>query len=151
MKYICTNCNYIFDEIFSNSEDSIEKVTSETMCPSCEEFDTFQWIEEEVNYAKDIDNLELLEIEHIPQIEFLDNEWENIIVTAWLKEHPMWLENRIISISLFDEYWDLILEEFLYEDSDPVVEFDVSDLDEYEVRVKCSVHWVWGRRVEKQN
>jgi hypothetical protein len=34
----------------------------------------------------------------------------------------------------------LILEEFLYEDSDPVVEFDVSDLDEYEVRVKCSVH-----------
>ena len=149
MKYICTNCNYIFDEKFSNSEDTIEKVTNETICPSCEEFDSFQWIEEIVNYAVDNDNLELLEVEHIPQVEKLDKEWKNIKVIAWLREHPMWLENRIISISLFDEYWDLVLEEFLYEDSEPTTEFDVSDFDEYEIRVKCSLHWVWWRKIVK--
>jgi hypothetical protein len=26
------------------------------------------------------------------------------------------------------------------------VEFDFDDLDEYEIRVKCSLHWVWGKR-----
>ena len=147
MKYICTNCNYIFDEFLDNADDVIQKVDNDTKCPACNEYDVFQWIEEEVNYAKDIDNLELHELEHIPQIENIDNG--HIKVSVWQIEHPMWPEHRLYSISLYDEYWDLIIEEFLSKDWIPEAEFDISDFDEYEIRVKCSIHWVWGRKVEK--
>ena len=148
MKYICTNCNYIFDEYIDDKEDTINKVDNDTKCPACEEYDTFQWIEEEVNYAKDIDNLKLHELEHIPQIELIDEKNNIIKVFVGQAEHPMWIEHRLYSISLYDEYWDLILEEFLYKEASPEAEFDVSNLDEYEIRAKCSVHGVWGRKVK---
>lgn len=147
MKYICTNCNYIFDEFLDNADDVIQKVDNDTQCPTCGEYDIFQWIEEEVNYAKDIDNLELHELEHIPQIENIDDN--NIKVFVWKIEHPMWPEHRLYSISLYDEYWDLVIEEFLHKDWVPIAEFDISDLDDYEIRAKCSIHWVWGRKVGK--
>lgn len=149
MKYICTNCNYIFDEFIDDNEDIIEKVDEDTMCPACYEYWTFQWIQEEVNYANDINNLEYHELEHIPQIEIIDEKNHIIKVKVWQIEHPMWDEHRLYSISLYDEYWDLIVEEFLVKDSSPEVEFDVYDLDEYEIRIKCSIHWVWGRKFIK--
>jgi desulfoferrodoxin (superoxide reductase-like protein)/DNA-directed RNA polymerase subunit RPC12/RpoP len=140
MKYICTNCNYIFDEFLDNADDTIQKVNNDTQCPACNEYDVFQWIDEEVNYAKDINNLELHELEHIPQIE--SSKEEGIIkVFVWQLEHPMWPEHRLYSISLFDEYWDLVVEEFLPKDWIPEAEFDISDFDEYEIRSKCRVHW----------
>jgi len=150
MKYICTNCNYIFDEFIDEADDVINKVDNDTMCPACEEYDTFQWIDEEVNYAQDIDNLELHELEHIPQIELIDKDNQIIKVFVWKMEHPMWIEHRLYSISLYDEYWDLVLEEFLAKEASPEAEFDISWLDDYEIRVKCSTHGVWGRKVEKK-
>lgn len=149
MKFICTNCNYIFDEFIDEGEDVINKVDEDTVCPACGEQWFFQWIEEIVNYAEDLDNLKFHELEHIPQIEVVDEQNHIIKVFVWQNEHPMWAEHRLYSISLYDEYWDLVDEEFLNKDADPVVEFDVYDFDEYEIRVKCSLHWVWGRRIEK--
>ncbi len=149
MKYICTSCNYIFDEHIDDAEDSIAEVNNDTKCPACGEYDTFQWIKEEVNYAKDLDNLELHEIEHIPQIKVVDEENHIISVWVWQENHPMETEHRLYSISLYDEYWDLVIEEFLPKEADPEVEFDVYDLDEYEIRVKCNIHGVWGRKVVK--
>jgi hypothetical protein len=29
-------------------------------------------------------------------------------------------------------------------DEDPVAEFDISGLDEFEIRASCSQHWLWG-------
>lgn len=149
MKYICTNCNFIFDESLGDRDDSIEKVDSYTICPSCSEVDTFQWVEEIVNYANHEDKLEFLEIEHIPNIEVIDENLQKIKVTVWLNEHPMWIEHKIISISLCDEYGDLVKEELLFQDGTPEAEFDVLDFDEYEIRVKCSIHWVWGKKIVK--
>lgn len=149
MKFICTNCNYIFDEFIDDGEDTIEKVDDETMCPACYEYNTFQWIIEEVNYAQDINNLEFFEIEHIPQIDIIDEKNHIIKVSVWQKEHPMWENHRLYSISLYDEYWDLINEEFLNKNDLPEIEFDVYNFDEYEIRIKCNLHWVWGKKVVK--
>ena len=150
MKYLCTYCNYIFDESLWDIGEGIEiwtKIESMKNCPICLEPDAFQWVNEEVNYAEDDSNLKFLEIEHIPQINNLSNE--RITVSIGLNEHPMWEEHRISSISLYDEYSDLVSEEFLFADSEPKVEFDISDLDEYEIRAWCSVNWLWWKRFKK--
>jgi len=147
MKYICTNCNYIFDEILDWNDDSIERVDDFTICPSCEEKNTFQGIEEVVNYPENEENLEFLEIQHYPKIDLIDEKKQ--IIKVSFENHPMWIEHKIISIWLYDEYWDLIREELILEESIPEVEFDVFDFDEYEIRVKCSIHWVWGRKIIK--
>ena len=57
-------------------------------------------------------------------------------------------EHRILSIWLFDEYWDLVEEKFLWIDDDTVVVFDDYDLDEIEIRVRCSKHWIFGKKFE---
>ncbi|MDP3380552.1 MAG: hypothetical protein Q8S84_03305 [bacterium] len=36
-------------------------------CPVCEEYDTFQGIEEEVNYIED-DIMDSIELEHFPEV-----------------------------------------------------------------------------------
>jgi desulfoferrodoxin (superoxide reductase-like protein)/DNA-directed RNA polymerase subunit RPC12/RpoP len=150
MRYICVNCSYTFDESMWDREEWIDvatKIENIQRCPNCEEYDSFQWLKEEVNYAHDYKSLEILEIEHIPQIKAIDDS--TIEVFIWASEHPMWEEHRISSISLFDEYWELICEEFLLPESDPSVEFDVSDLDEYEVVARCNIHWSWWTKVMK--
>jgi desulfoferrodoxin (superoxide reductase-like protein) len=67
-------------------------------------------------------------------------------VTIWNEIHPMWESHRITSISLYDEYEDLIEEKFMDYDEDPIVEFDFDDLGEYEIRCRCSLHWVWWKK-----
>lgn len=150
MKYICTNCNYIFDESLDLIEDTkiLNKVENYESCPVCDEPDTFIWVEEEVNYIYK-DSFWYLENEHIPEIEYVDDEKWVIKVTVWKQPHTMWKDHRIISISLLDEYWDLIIEEFLPEEGEPEAEFDINDIDEYEIRVRCSNHWMWWKKFIK--
>jgi len=57
-------------------------------------------------------------------------------------------EHRILSIWLFDEYWDLVEEKFLNVDDDSVVTFDNYDLDDIEIRVRCSKHGIFARKFE---
>jgi desulfoferrodoxin (superoxide reductase-like protein)/rubredoxin len=176
MRYICVKCNYVFDESLWDREEGLEagmKIGDIGRCPNCEEYDSFQWIKEEINYAEDYENLKLLEIEHIPQIKEItspqpspqgegeeqgtplsckERGWgwgctQKIEVFIWASQHPMWEDHRITSICLYDEYGDLVIEEFLLPDDDPSIEFDVSDLDEYEVVAKCSIHWYWWRKI----
>jgi|SaaInlV_100m_DNA_6_1039743.scaffolds.fasta_scaffold00242_8 desulfoferrodoxin (superoxide reductase-like protein) len=142
MKFLCTNCNYVFDKALWDVEEKIEIWTELDKCPVCEEYDTFQWIEEEINYI-DIDSLGALEIDHIPEIKIKDNK---LIVTIANEIHPMGEGHRIASIWLYDEYWDLIEEKYLELETEANVEFDFDDLDEFEIRTKCSVHWVWARK-----
>lgn len=142
MKYLCINCNYIYDEAFWDKEENIEIWEELNQCPICEEYDTFQWIEEEINYIND-DDLTWLEIDHFPEVEIKENK---IFVTVWNEIHPMWPEHRIAAVSLYDEYWDLIKVNYLELETEAITEFDFDNLDEFEIRVKCSVHWMWGRK-----
>lgn len=142
MKYLCTNCNYIYDSAFWDMEEEIEIWDILEQCPVCEEYDTFQGIEEEVNYIED-DIMDSIELEHFPEVTI---QWDKLIVVVWWELHPMWEDHRIASVWLYDEYWDLIDEKYLEMENEARIEFDFDDLDEYEIRVKCSLHWVWGKK-----
>lgn len=142
MKYLCTNCAYVYDIALWDEEEGIEVWIILDKCPVCQEYDTFQWFEEEVNYI-DENNLYWLESEHNPEIEIKDDK---IIVIVWEENHPMWETHRIASIGLYDEYWDLVEEKYLDIDSESIVEFDNYNFDEFEIRVKCSFHWVWWKK-----
>jgi desulfoferrodoxin (superoxide reductase-like protein) len=57
----------------------------------------------------------------------------------------------IYSISLFDEYWDLIEEKLLNIWEKPKAIFDVSYLDDFEIRTKCNLDWLWSSWLIKNN
>jgi desulfoferrodoxin (superoxide reductase-like protein) len=142
MKYLCVNCNYVYDKSMWDSEENIEIWTELEKCPVCEEYDSFQWIEEEINYIDD-DSLGALEIDHFPEVTIKNDK---LIVSVGNEIHPMWEWHRIASISLYDEYWDLIEEKYLELETEANAEFNFDDLDEFEIRVKCSIHWIWWKK-----
>lgn len=145
MKYLCTNCSYTFDEAFWDEWEEIEagtKIDTFLSCPVCFEEDSFFQIKEEVNYIHKNTN-DKIELEHFIKIYHKNRKIE---VEIWNNSHPMEKDHRILSVSLFDEYWDLVLEKFLWEDDDTFVVFDDFDLDIVEVRVKCSKHWLFARK-----
>lgn len=153
MRYLCTGCNYIYDEDKWDIDDNIkpwtkfEKLWDSYVCPVCWEApDIFHEILEEINYLWDIP-MDVIEAEHFINIDKLDENNIKVSVGAW-EYHPVWFDHKITSIWLYDEYGDLVYEIFLHEDETPEIEFDISDLDDYEIRVKCSLHWVWGLKVE---
>ena len=142
MKYFCTECSYSYDGDLWDKEEWINPWDKVENRPVCEEYDCFQWVEEEVNYIDD-NNLEALEIDHFPEVEISDNKLK---VKIWNEIHPMWMEHRIAAVSLYDEYWDLIQTNYLELDLEANTEFDFDNLDEFEIRVKCSLHGVWGKK-----
>ncbi len=152
MRYICTNCSYIYDEDLGDLDSNIPAGTKfydlwdYYTCPVCSELpDIFHEIKEEINYIQK-STIDKLEQSHFIDIKSIDKD--NIKISIWKEEiHPCWLEHRITSIWLYDEYWDIVDEVFLEEDMPPETDFDISDLDEYEVRVRCTIHWVWARKV----
>ena len=153
MRYLCTNCNYIYDEDKWEIDDSIkpwtkfEALWDNFCCPGCgENCDLFHEIKEEVSYLSEIP-FDALEAEHFINVEF---DSDNIKVTVWKWEsHPVWTEHRISSLWIYDEYSDLVYEKFFTEDKQAILEFDVSDLDDFEIRARCSIHWVWGLKIER--
>lgn len=154
MRYLCTNCNYIYDEDLGDMEDDVsawtkfENLWDHYVCPVCGESpDIFHEIQEEINYLWKIP-MDFIEAEHFISIQKLEDDNIKVIVGLW-EYHPNWPDHRITSIWLYDEYSDLVYEIFLSEDETPEAEFDISDLDDYEIRVRCSLHGVWGIKVEE--
>ena len=143
MKYLCTSCNYVYDTALWDEEEEIQVWEELYECPVCEEYDSFQWINEEVNQIKSNTSL-WLEAEHCPIIQ-INDDILYVIVWKW-NRHSMGEDHKIASVSLYDEYWDLIEEKYLYDREEPEIEFDFDDLDEFEVRVKCSLHGVWSKK-----
>lgn len=151
MRYICTNCNYIYDESVWDIEEWISGLTEfyslwdTFVCPVCwDNKDSFYEIEEEVNYISKQSYIDSLSDEHFPKIKVSDDK---IVISVWKDLHPMWDEHRISSVLLYDEYWDLIEEIFLQIDEDPIVEFEYQGFDGFEIRVRCTLHWLWGRKI----
>ncbi len=160
MRYLCTNCSYIYDEDLWDLEENIvawtkfENLWDAYCCPVCSALpDIFHEIKQEINYLWDIP-MDVIEAEHFINIEKIlwdDNNAQDIIkVNVWKWDyHPSWLEHRITSMWLYDEYWDLVYEIFLWNEQTPELEFDISSLDDYEIRVRCSLHGVWSRKIER--
>ena len=145
MKYLCTNCNYIYDEALWDSGEWLEsgvKIDDNFMCPVCEEYDTFHHVNEEICYLDD-EPTDLFEIDHFIEV---NHKWEEFEVIIWWNTHPMWEDHRIVWVWLFDEYSDLIDEKFLKTDDDSVVIFDDFWIDEFEIRVKCSEHKLFAKK-----
>ena len=147
MKYFCTSCTYTYDQWLWDIKDGIPAGTSTyeiEYCPWCWESNCFQWVEEEVNYC-DEDQSFLAE-DHEIVYKITDDIIEVIVADG---DHGMWDDHRITTISLYDEYGDLDQSIFLDIDADPVADFDISQFDDFEIRVKCSMHWVWGKKISR--
>ena len=147
MKHLCTNCGYIYDEINWEIEDwidywtKLDDIRENFVCPNCfESSENFQEIIPYLHSLDDEKNLSAVEKEHIPQVESLWNGEVRIDVN-----HPMEKEHFIWNIWIYDEYWDLVYEEFFKPWDVAYLEYDVSDLDKYEVRVQCNIHWFFSK------
>jgi len=126
-----------------------EEFDYDFVCPSCwESKDYFMEVKEEILQAQNKNNLTNLEKLHVPQVQIID--WK-AIVKVWEIEHPMIEDHYIYSISLYDEYWDLVEEKLLNIWEKPEVIFDISDLDDFEVRAKCNLDWLWSSWIIKNN
>ncbi len=148
MIYICTSCsNYSYDESRGDKAEWLEAWTLfddidfDFRCPTCSASkEYFLTVKEEVLEANDKNNLSYLEKAHIPKIEIM---WEECRVEVGYDLHPMIEEHYVYSIGLYDEYWDLVEEKLLTFEDEPIVSFDISDFDEFEIRSRCNNHWVW--------
>lgn len=149
MRYLCTNCSYIYNEALG---DELEWIPSGTLfddlwedfvCPSCyESKENFQEIREEINYPYDENNLSSLEKEH-----FINYYEENGLLKVFVgkdEEHPMEEDHFIACIALFDENDEKIEEQFFSPWDDCRVEFNKDYLDEFEIKIYCSLHLWWG-------
>ncbi len=148
MKYLCSNCSYIYDEILWDEEEWVdiwtkfEDIQEFWTCPVCEwSVDDFVMIDEEILYVKDNEEMTDVEAMHIPKVEIKDDV---AYVNVWYIEHPMVDEHYIYTVWLYDEYGDLIEEELLSIGHVAMCNFDVADLDSFEVRVTCNIHWIWS-------
>ena len=148
MKHLCINCGYIYDEINGEVEDWIEywtkldDIRDKFVCPSCfESSDNFQEITPHIHSLDDWEDILWIEVEHIPVIEVLDN-WDIKIEV----NHPNESTHFVWNIGIYDEYWDLVYEEFFKPWEPAYLEFNISDLDEYEIRTQCSLHWIFSKK-----
>jgi rubredoxin len=149
MRYICTNCHFVFDESLWVPEEDIlpqtffSDLSYDFSCPQCEEpKEHFDLINEEILYPNNKEDLTDMEALHIPKIEII---WDKLNVSIGIvDEHPMEWNHNILSISLYDEYWELVEEKMIEELTSPDAEFDLSFIDEFEVRSRCSLHWTWS-------
>jgi len=155
MKFLCTNCNYIYDEAVWDLKEEIEagtlfeELNYDFCCPNCfEEKEGFMEIKEEILYVQNKNFMSPLEKTHIPKINILETK---AIVEIWEIEHIMVEWHFIYSISLYDEYGDLIEEKLLNIWEKPKIIFEIWDLDDFEIRVKCNVDWLWSSGIIKNS
>lgn len=149
-RYLCTNCNFIYDETFWFEEEWISPQTffydiqDSWRCPHCEEpKEHFALIKEEINYInKETKILSNIEKEHFIDYEIKDN----ILSLSWnILNHEMNDKSHYISeVALYDEYWDLISSKLykLWEELN--FSFDIKFIDSFEIRVRCIKHWWWS-------
>lgn len=148
LKYICTNCKYIYSPYVWDIEHGIESwvdfddIDEFWKCPSCSEWkDYFHEITQSLQEIYSMENITPEEERHVPF--YRQEDWK-IYVTMWIEDnnHPSGDDHFIEYIWIFDEYWDEI-EIINFPDLDNEVIFNVQDLDFFEVRASCNLHGVW--------
>lgn len=148
MKYICATCRYTYDETLGDKWNEIEPYTywwelwEYWTCPNCwSEKEFFHGIKEEILTPLNKDKMSNLEASHTPEINIKDDICS---VNVWYISHPNWEWHYISSVSLYDEVWELLEEINLDIDDISDVEFDISYLDIFEIRAKCTIHGIWS-------
>lgn len=148
MKYHCTWCDYIYDEILWDEDLDIKPHTffdnlpNDFFCPFCDTHkDDFVSFEENINYPLDINKLTHFEAEHYP---IYNINWDILKYEIWVTEHPNDESNFIYKVSLFDQSWDLIEKHKFNLWEEPVWEFDIEYIDTFEIRIYCSRDWVFS-------
>lgn len=154
MKYHCTWCDYIYDEIKWDIDLNIEPQTfyenlpNDFFCPFCETHkDDFIALEENISYPINIDNLTNFEAEHFP---ILKLDWDNLSYEIWQIEHPNQEEHFIYKVWLYDDSWDEIDYHKFKTWEHPHWKFDLEYLDIFEIRVYCSRDWIFStQKIQK--
>lgn len=147
MRYLCTNCNYIYDEWMGEQTDWIQSgvyCDDDFECPWCGESGYFHEIQEELNIIDASNNQWYLELEHIPVIHLRDDILE---IRVGREPHSMWPTHRISTIAIHDEDGDMIEQQFLSEDDQAVWEFHIDGYDDIEIRIRCSLHGTWSKKI----
>lgn len=148
MRYLCTECNFVYDEALGLEEEYIEPHTSfweiseDFICPVCHSpKEYFSRIEEEINYAWEDEILSEADLIHFPVVK-VDEKKDEIKVFFWKWElHPMVSGHFISTVSLYDEYKELVEQKFFSPWDDCYTTFPLQWLDEFEVVIKCNMHW----------
>ncbi len=147
-KYCCTNCGYVYNPFIWDIEQDIppktffENIDITYYCPSCwEDKDSFYPISETVQEVDDLDNIGNIEEMHIP---FFYEKNDQIIINIWSEDFPFSEdENHFIEyVWIFDEDWEELAIEVLPDISKEII-INIENLDYYEVRASCNLHWVW--------
>jgi rubredoxin len=148
MKYHCTWCGYIYDEIKWDEDMWIypltffENLPNDFFCPFCDTHkDDFVALEESVNYISDPNKLTAPEAEHYPIIEI---DWDKLFYSIWQIEHPSEDDHFVYEVAIFDSSWDLIEKKHFYPWDELKWTFDIEYLDEFEIRIYCSRDWVFS-------
>jgi rubredoxin/desulfoferrodoxin (superoxide reductase-like protein) len=144
MKYHCTNCSYIYDETLWEPEQDIEAFTSwgniseDFYCPICfSPKDDFISPKEELIYLKN-NNLTIVEAIHYPKI-FIERD--TLYFEIWEEPHPIEEDHFVYKVSLYDYSGDMLEERDFKPWKKAIWEFDLSYLDEFEIRIYCNHDW----------
>lgn len=148
MKYHCTWCDYIYDEILWDEDLWLEPKTffdnlpSDFFCPFCDTHkDDFIAFEENINYPLDVNRLTNFEAEHFPVFKI---DWDKLSYEVWQIEHPSEDEHFVYKVALFDESWDLIEKNYFKVWDEIKWNFDIEYIDSFEFRIYCSRDWVFS-------
>ena len=153
MKFACAGCMYAYDESIWEPAVGIDAGThfddlwDEFYCPQCEGNKIhFSLLEQEINYPLDYEELTGLESEHFPI--FIDKEEDWVKVQVGERIHESHEEHYVSSVTIYDEYEEMIEEKVLLSSEEAIVEFDVDHSEIYEIRVNCISHGLWARKIQ---
>lgn len=141
MKYHCSGCDYIYDEIVGDEDLWIEPKTffdhlpSDFFCPFCDTHkDDFIVLPEEINYPLNVQKLTPFEQEHFPEYEIKED-----LLKYYFSEtqHPNDENHFIYKVALYDDSGDEILKHQFQFWDEVSWEFDIDYLDDFELRVYC--------------
>lgn len=148
MKYHCTWCDYIYDEVLGDEDLGIEPKTffddlpNDFFCPFCDTHkDDFTVFEAVINYPLDVERLTQFEAEHYPVVEVNGDELKYEIGVV---EHPNEENHFIYKVALYDDSWDLIDEHKFQVWESPKWTFDIEYLDSFELRSYCLRDGIFG-------
>lgn len=140
MKYHCSWCDYIYDELKWDLEEGIEAWTlfenlpNDFFCPFCDiHKDDFVILNEEINFLDNITKLSNFDLEHYPKMDIKDDV---LNFEIWMLDHPNEESHFITKVELYDES-DLIDKKIFSVWDDFVWNFDIEYMDEFELRVYC--------------
>lgn len=147
LKYLCTNCRYIYNPYMWDEEQEIDAWTDFSLihedwfCPVCSWLkDDFIELVDQINIPWRIDELLPQEEQHTP---FYREEWDKLFVRIGTEDEQFVQDDVhfVEYIWIYDEYWEEI-DRRDFPDIEEEIEFELPNED-YEVRSSCTLHWVW--------